>query len=132
MIVTVVCSYNTNFCNLPVHLNGINQAIEFYSKTYGKILIPGDFNAQVSYEMLDTFWSIWNLKSLAKEPTCFKNPNNPSCIDLFLTNTVRSFQETQVFQTGLSDFHKLVVTVLNSTFPKSPPNIVAYKSYKNF
>ena len=132
MIVTVVCSYNTNFCNLPVHLNAINKAIKFYYKTYGKILIPGDFNAQVSYEMLDTFWSIWSLKSLAKEPTCFKNPNNPSCIDLFLTNTVRSFQETQVFETGLSDFHKLVVTVLNSTFPKSPPNIVAYKGYKNF
>ena len=63
---------------------------------------------------------------------CFKNPNNPSCIDLFLTNTIRSFQETQVFETGLSDFHKLVVTVLKSTFPKSPPKIITYRSYKNF
>ena len=36
-------------------------------------------------------------KKLSKEPTCFKNPNNPSCIDLFLTNTIRSFQETQLF-----------------------------------
>ena len=52
---------------------------------------------------------------------CFKNPNNPSCIDLFLTNTIRSFQETQVFETGLYDFHKLVVT---STFPKSPSKII--------
>ena len=128
----MVCSYNPNFCNLPVHLNAIDKAIEFYSKTYDKILIAGDFNAQVSDIKLDTFCSIWNLKSLGKEPTCFKNPNNPSCIDLFLTNTIRSFQETQVFETGLSDFHKLVVTVLKSTFPKSPPKVITYRSYKSF
>ena len=73
-----------------------------------------------------------NLKSLGKEPTCFKNQNDPSCIDLFLTSTIRSFQETQVFETGLSDFHKLVVTVLKSNFPKLPPNIIIYRSYKNF
>ena len=59
-----------------------------------------------------------DLKILEKEPTYFKNPNNPSYTDLFLTNTIRSFQETQVFITGLSDFDKLVVTVLRSTFPK--------------
>ena len=128
----LVFSYNPNFCNLPVHLNAIDKAIEFYSKTYDKILIAGDFNAQVSDIKLDTFCSIWNLKSLGKEPTCFKNPNNPSCIDLFLTNTIRSFQETQVFETGLSDFHKLVVTVLKSTFPKSPPKVITYRSYKSF
>ena len=126
----LIPSYNPNFCNLRVHLNAIDKAIEFYFKTYDKILIAGDFNAQVSDIKLDTFCSIWNLKSLGKEPTCFKNPNNPSCIDLFLTNTIRSFQETQVFETGLSDFHKLVVTVLKSTFPKSPPKIITYENFQ--
>ena len=95
-------------------------------------MIAGDFNAQVNDIKLDTFCSIWSLKSLGKEPICFKNPNNPSCIDFFLTNTTRSFQETQVFMTGLSDFHKLVVTILKSTFPKSPPKIIASRCYKNF
>ena len=82
--------------------------------------------------MLDTFCSIWNLKNSRKEPTCFKNTNNPSCIVLFSTSTIRSFQETQVFEKGLSDVHKLVVTVLKSTFPKLPPNVITYRSYKNF
>ena len=132
----LVCSYNPNFCNLPVHLNAIDKATEFYSKTYEKTyeksLIAGDFNAQISGIKLNTFCSIWNLKNAGTEPTCFKNPNYPSCIDLFLTNTIGSFQETQVFETGLSDFHKPVVTVLKSIFPKSPPKIMTYRSYKNF
>ena len=61
------------FCNLLVHLNAMDKAIEFYSETYDKILIAGDLNAQESDIKLDMFCSIWNLKSLGKEPTCFKN-----------------------------------------------------------
>ena len=128
----LVYSYNPTFYNLSLHLNTIDKAIEFYSKTYDKILIAGDFNAEVRGIKLDTFCSIWNLKSLGKEPICFKNPNNPSCIALFLTNTIRSSQQTQVFQTGLSDFHKLIVTVLKSIFPKSLPKLIKYRSCKNF
>ena len=39
---------------------------------FQSILITGDFNVQVSDIKLDTFFSIWNLKSLGKEPACFK------------------------------------------------------------
>ena len=63
-------------------------------------------------------------KKLRKGAYMFYKPKpkpSPSCIDLFLTNTIRSFLETQVFETSLSEFHKLVVTVLKSAFPKSPP-----------
>ena len=35
----LVCSYNPNFCNLPVHLNATDKATEFYSKTSDKILM---------------------------------------------------------------------------------------------
>ena len=77
----LVCSNNLNFCNLPVHLNGIDKAKEFYSITNDKILMGGDFNAQLIDIKLEAFYSIWNLKSLGKDSTCFKNPNNPSCGD---------------------------------------------------
>ena len=55
----LVCFYNPNFYNLPIHLNATYKAIKFYSKTYNKILTVGDFNAQVSDGKLDTFCSIW-------------------------------------------------------------------------
>ena len=75
-----------------------DKVVKFYSKTYDTFLIAGDFNARVSDIKIDIFCSICNLKSLGKEPTCFENPNNPSYIYLFLTNTIRSFQETQYFK----------------------------------
>ena len=81
---------------------------------------------QVSDIKLDTSFSLWNLKSLRKELSCFKIPNNSSCIYFFLTNIIRSFQETQVFETWISDFDKLVVMVIKSTFPKLPPKIIIF------
>ena len=51
--------------------------------------------------------------------TCFKNPDKPSCVDLILTSCPRSFQNSCVIETDLSDFDKLVVTVMNTTYKKS-------------
>ena len=39
----------------------------------------------------------------------FKNPLNPNCIALFLTNSPFSFQNTRAVSNGLSDFHKMII-----------------------
>ena len=62
---------------------------------------------------LKDFCNLYLLKNLIKKPTCFKNPENPKTIDLILTNRPRSFCNSDTLETGLSDFHKLTVTVLN-------------------
>ena len=49
-----------------------------------------------------------------KEPTCYKNVQNPSSIDVMLTNRKGSFQNSMVVETGLSDHHKMTVTVLKT------------------
>ena len=54
----------------------------------------------------------YELKTLNEKPTCFKNYTNPSCIDLYVTNCPKSFQSTLTIEMGLSDFHKLIVTIL--------------------
>ena len=71
-------------------------------------------------------------KNLVKEPTCFMSPDNPSCIDLFITNSYRSFQKTTALSTGLSDFHKMVVTVLKTTFPKANPKVISYRDLSHY
>ena len=81
---------------------------------------------------MENFCAVYNLKSLIKEPTCFKNLNKPTCIDLILTNHPKSFQNSSVFETGLSDFHKLTFTVLKKYFNKQKPTVIKYRDRKHF
>ena len=106
-----------------VFLEQIGLALDVYSK-YDKFLLAGDFNLKVDLSILDEFMDEFHAKNLVKEPTCFKSTENPSCIDLFITNSYRSFQKTSTVSTGLSDFHKMVITVLKTTFPKEEPKVM--------
>ena len=54
------------------------------------------------------------------------------CIDLFWSKSPTSFQKSTVVETDLSDFHKLIVTVITSYSPKRTPNIFTYRKYTNF
>ena len=99
-----------------------DKALDVYS-TYEKDTyeITGDFNAQEGEKCLDTFLYKHEIKSLNKEATYYKNPNKRSCIDLILTNSPRSFFNTETYFTGLSDCHKLVLSVFKITFSKTGP-----------
>ena len=37
-----------------------------------------------------------------------------------------------MIKTGLSDFHKMTVTVMKTTFEKLKPNIIHYRGYRKF
>ena len=50
-------------------------------------------------------------KKLIKDAICYKNPENPSCINLILTNNPNSFQNSGVTEADLSDFYKMTVTL---------------------
>ena len=82
--------------------------------------------------LMKDFCDTYDLINLIKDPTCFKNPLNPSIIDLVLTNRSRSFQNSQTIETGLSAYHKLTVTVMRTFFPKQVPTIITYRDYKHF
>ena len=92
----------------------------------------GDYNAEITETNMSPFCEIYNLTNIIKQPTCFKNPSNPSCIDLFLTNNANCFQKFSVFETGLSYFHKLIVTVMKSHIPKQQPKVIKHINYKGF
>ena len=69
---------------------------------------------------------------MIKNKTCFKSIENPSCVDLIIADKPLSFQHTNVFETGISDHHKLVTTVLKAKFTKALPKYVHYRNYKYF
>ena len=61
---------------------------------------------------MKSFCESYNLTNLIKQPTCFKNLEKTSSIDLILTNRPKSFQTTCVIETGLSDFHRMTASVI--------------------
>ena len=109
----------------------LGKALDHYSSKYENFMFLGDFNAEETDEYLQNFLNTYSMKKLVKEPTCYKTETQ-RCIDLILTNRNQSMQHTTAIETGLSDFHKMVVTVLKTTFPKQGPSIINYRSYKNF
>ena len=72
------------------------------------------------------------MKSLIRVPICYQNPAKPTCIDLMLTNSNRSFQICSIIKTGLSDFHKMIVTVVKIYFRKKEAKAINYSDYRNF
>ena len=126
------CSYNPSKLQIASHIQEISNGIDAYCKNYENILIMGDFNVDVKEVSLHLFCNQYKLKSLNKDATCYKNIDNPSCIDLLLTNSAKSFESTCTIETGLSDFHKLVVTVLNEKHERMPPKVMQYRNYKKF
>ena len=92
----------------------------------------GDYNSEITKTNMSSFCEIYYLTDIIKQHTFFKNPSKPSCIDLFLTDNANCFQKSSVFETGLSDFHKLIVTVMKSHIPKKQAKIINYRNYKGF
>ena len=79
---------------------------------------------------MKNFCDIYHLQNLVNVPT--KNPLKPSYIDLFLKNCLRIFQDTQVIETGPSDFHRMNITVLKMSFSKQRHETVFFRNYKKF
>ena len=78
-----------------------------------------------------SFCDIYGLSNLVKDKTC-STKGHSSSIDVLLTNKPRCFQHTSVFETGLSDFHGLVSTLMKTHIPRLKPKVIKYRSYKKF
>ena len=94
------------------------------------MILIRDFNVGPEELHMEIFCESHGWKNLIKAPTCYKNPPNPSCIDLILTNNTFSFRSAGVIKTGLSDFHKINVTAMKTTFQKLNPQIINYRDYE--
>ena len=104
--------------NTSHFLKQISKKLDSNIKKIENVILIGDFNANQKDHSLITFCETYNLQNMVNEPTCYKNPDNPSSIDVILTNRRISFHSTTAIETGLSDHHKLIITVLNGKFIK--------------
>ena len=114
------------------YFENLSKALDIYTEHYEKFILPGDFNAEDKEPILNEFLYQYDAKNIVKDKICFKSIENPSCIDLIITNSRNSFQNTTVISTGLSDFHKMALTVLKTKFEKAKPKEIKYRDYKRF
>ena len=84
-----------------------------------------DFNLTPNNPKLSELIADHELCTLMSGPTCF----NPTYIDNFLTNKKTRFMKTLTF---VSDHHKLIGTMLKSTFVNGKPKKMFYRCYRNF
>ena len=124
--------YNPHKENTANFLTQLSPILNQYLSKYDNYIIIGDFNSEINEDLMKEFCDTYNLYNLIKEPTCFKNPHNPSSIDLMLTNRARQFQDSHTVETGLSDHHKMTISVLKTFFQKQSPSIVKYRDYNDF
>ena len=91
----------------------------------------GDFNMTPNNPKLSELIADHELSTLISETTCFESIN-PTCNNNFLTNKKTRFMKTVTFETCVSDHHKLIGTMLRSTFAKEKPKQIFYRCYRNF
>ena len=103
-----------------------------YSSKYDNFILLGDLDSEPTESTVRDFCEIFGCKNLIKDNTCLKNPLKPSSIDLIITNRPKNFQNSVKVEPGLSDFHKITLTVMKVFYEKQKTNIVTYPNYKHF
>ena len=121
------CSYSPKKTSLPNHIAELSKSLDLFTIKYERLLFLGDFNAGMEDSSIKIMCSNFNLTSMINQPTCYKNPDKPTCVDLILTNCPGSFQSSCVIERGLSDFHKIIVTVMKTSSRKIEPRVLNYR-----
>ena len=125
-----VCIYKPPLQNNQYFVSILSDLLDFYSNEYDNKVVLGDFNLEPSSPSMLSFMDSQNFVSLRKNKTCFKGTG--SCIDLILTNRKYSFTSTSSYESGLTDHHHLIYSVMKSTFKCEEPKKLIYRDYSNF
>ena len=91
----------------------------------------GDFNANESNSAMETFLNQHKWKNMIKSKTCYKSQEG-SCIDLIITIRHNLHQFSHAFETGISDHHLMVYTMLKSIYTKLEPKNLGKRSCQDF
>ena len=126
----VISLYRPSSQNSEYFLNSLTKIIDYFANIYDNHLILGDFNLEPTDSALMGFLDSNSLTNLIKTNTCFKGKG--SCIDLILTNRKFSFKFTSTYETGISDHHHIIYTMLKSCFQNTDPKLFNYRDFKSF
>ena len=118
-----------------------SQAVDFLNILYQKLLfilllsmiitlLLGILTWNQIIACLRVFLDSNKLTNLIKTNTSFKGKG--SSIDLIFTNRKYSFKYTSSYETGLSDHHHMIYTVLKPSYINVLPKLLNDRDYKKF
>ena len=117
-----MCIYRPPKQNSQYFLENLSSIADHYSSIYDNYIFLGDFNMEPNCLALTSFMQSFNLFNLIKTNTCFNGKGTG--IDLL--------EKSSTFETGLSDHHHLVYSMLKTRFKREESKDFIYRNYKNF
>ena len=127
----ILCLYRPPKQKLNYFVDYLSDLIDKFSETYTDVMVIGDFNEEPTSNTIKTFMDGNQFKNLMKTKTCFKKESG-RCIDLILTNKKGLFQFSNTFETGCSDHHLMIHTMMKLKFIKLPPKKISYRDFSTF
>ena len=108
----------------------LSDLLDFYATEYDNKVELGDLNLELLSPSMLSFMDSPNFVNVMKNKICSKGAG--SCIVLILRNGKYSFKNTSSYETGLSDHHHLIYSVMKTTSKCEEPKILIYGNYSNF
>jgi len=125
--------YRPESIDKKLFFDELNKSLSKAAKDYEHLIVAGDFNIEMNaqhntdrHNYLSELWGSFDLKNIIKGTTC-NMCEQGSSIDVILTNKPRSFFNTSIIETGLSDHNCMISTFLRCHFEKLPPKNVVYR-----
>ena len=98
--------------------------MQLLSITLCKSIVRDDTQSQ-------NFCEFFLFEHCIKKSTCYKS-DTPTDNDHIITNIPKRFMKSMALETGISDHHKMIMTIFRSTFAKGKPKTFYYRCYKKF
>lgn len=130
----VICLYKPPSVNVSFLKSAIDNICNKCLLEGEFLNLIGDFNENFmipSHGLSDTI-DVYSLKNLIEGATCFKNNDNPTLLDVLLTNNARKFSGSFNINIGISDFHNIIGAATKAHVPRKKVRTVSYRSYKHF
>ena len=116
----------------------LNKSLFNIASKYENILIIWDLNISFdnlkkgdTHSHLSDLCDTFSLSNHVNGVTCVKSQNGTS-IDVMLTNRPRRFHNISLIETGLSDCHKMIVSVFRAFFKRLPAKVIECRNYETF
>ena len=124
-------TYKPPNINNSSFLNELYNTITFDSTLYKNCVLLGDLNIVRDNTELQNFYESFLFEYLIKKQTCCKG-DTPTGVDHIITNILNRFMKLITLKTGISNHHKMIMTIFRSTFAKGKPKTFYYHCYKKF